>query len=178
MMSWVGLLLSWHHNRWLWGITIFNPAGPLNSIREIYRYSASQELLYAKGSNELCKCVDFKTQSTEFKCWKLFKQKKTHLSGLVCGYCYHLPWQPGVVWFPMVLNIPFVLTSKIHAHVARQCPLKQHYPPCKCKRSAALLWPLLSTAQHSISRKCNISVHLHSTCFVMLLVHFPYLNST
>ncbi len=56
--------------------------------------------------------------------------------------------------------------------------LKQHYPPCQCGRNAALLLALLSTAQHSISRKCNISIHLHSTWFVTLRVHFPYFNRT
>ena len=53
--------------------------------------------------------------------------------------------------------------------------IKQHDPPCQCGRSAALLLALLSTA---ISRKCNISIHLDSTWFVTLRVHFPYFNRT
>ena len=42
---------------------------------------------------------------------------------------------------------------------------------CKCRRSAALLLRLLSTAQHSVSRKCIVGVRFYSTCFV---THFWY----
>ena len=41
-----------------------------------------------------------------------------------------------------------VYHRKSHTHITRQCPLKQHHPPCQCGRSAALLLALLSTAQH------------------------------
>ena len=54
-------------------------------------------------------------------------------------------WRGVLTQWCLVLGSDF---KSMDAHIDRQCPLKQHYPPCtcKCRSSAALLLPLLSTA--------------------------------